>query len=215
MIFIGPRSSPHVRIAIPSGDFVGRRANVGDESWFYHDDEEWAALAERLKLISCPHCKATGTLIRHGFLRGFDDACPPRRTVRARRIFCSNRHRRPGCGRTFSVWIADKIRRRCTTTRRLWRFLQHAVAGSIADAVRATGSALSDRTWQRLWNRFDRSQSAIRTALLARGPPVPPVPTGAARRPVAAQVLAHLRAAFPHADCPIAAYQQTMRSFFV
>lgn len=187
---------------------------MADERWFIRGDEEWAAFAERIKLTACPHCKATGTLIRHGFLRGFDDARPARRTVRARRIFCSNRHRRPGCGRTFSVWSADKIRRLSTTTRRLWTFLRHAVAGSIADAIRATGSALSDRTWQRLWERFDRGQSAIRTALLARGPPLA-LPGPSARRPEAAQVLAHLQATFPHADCPIAAYQQATRSFFV
>lgn len=190
------------------------RANVGDERWFYRSDDEWTAFTERLKLTACPHCKAVGTLNRHGSLHGFDDSTPPRKTLRARRIFCSNRHRQHGCGRTVSVWLADKIRRSSVGTRRLWRFLQHAVAGSIADAVRTTGSALSDRTWQRLWTRFNRCQSAVRTALSGRGPP-PAAPIGAARRPAAAQVLAHLQAAFPHADCPIAAFQQAMRSFFV
>ena len=58
---------------------------------------------------TCPHCQAVGTLNRHGCLHGFDDS--RRKTVRARRIFCSNRHARPGCGHTFTVWCADKIRR--------------------------------------------------------------------------------------------------------
>ena len=35
------------------------------------------------------------------------------------------------------------------------------------------------------------------------------------RQPAAAQVLAHLQSAFPHADCPIAAFQHATRSFFV
>jgi hypothetical protein len=52
-----------------------------------------------------------GTLIRHGCLCGYDSSSPRRKTVRARRIFCSNRQARRGCGRTFSVWLADKIRR--------------------------------------------------------------------------------------------------------
>jgi hypothetical protein len=194
---------------------VGRRVNVGDQVWFYRGEEDWGAIADRLKLTPCPHCKVTGTLIRHGFLYGFDDTSPQRKTVRARRIFCSNRYRRPGCGRTFSVWIVDKIRRLSLTTRCLWRFLQQAVAGSIAAAIRATGSLRSDRTWQRVWKRFDRCQSTIRTALLGRGPPVPPVPTESPRRPAAAQVLAHLQATFPHDDCPIAAFQQATRSFFI
>ena len=188
---------------------------MGDERWFYRDEQEWTALVERLKLTSCPHCKATGTLIRHGSLSGYDDTSPQRKTLRARRIFCSNRHRRPGCGRTVSVWIADKIRRLSLTTRTLWRFLHHAVTGTIAAAIRASGGRRSDRTWQRIWKRFDRGQSSIRTALLGRGPPVPPVPTAPTRRPVAAQVLAHLQATFPNSDCPIAAYQHATRSFFV
>ena len=73
-------------------------------------------LRERLKQTPCPHCKVVGTLIRHGFLYGFDESNPQRKTVRARRIFCSNRHARRGCGRTFSVWFADKIRRLSLTT---------------------------------------------------------------------------------------------------
>ena len=84
---------------------------MGDRPRFYRNDHEWNTFAEQLKLTPCPHCKAVGTLIRHGFLHGFDEGHPQRTTRRARRIFCSNRNARPGCGKTFSVWLADKIRR--------------------------------------------------------------------------------------------------------
>src|SRR5207247_1421567 len=83
----------------------------------------------------CPHCKAVGTLIRHGYLRGFDEGNSQRKTIRARRIFCSNRNARPGCGRTFSVWAAAKIRRRSVTTGALGRLLLSAVAASLAAAI--------------------------------------------------------------------------------
>ena len=185
---------------------------MGEECWFYRSVEEWSALAERIKQTPCPHCKVVGTLIRHGFLYGFDES-NQRQTVRARRIFCSNRHARRGCGRTFSVWGADKIRRLSLTTHALWRFLQHAVA-SIAAAIRVVADCRrSDRTWQRIWKRFDLGQSKIRTALSAWRPP-PELPAEPSRRP-AAQVLAHLQAAFPDANCPIATFQHTMRTFFV
>lgn len=184
---------------------------VGEQHWFYRSDEQWNALAERLKQTACPHCKVVGTLIRHGFLYGFDDGSPPRKTVRARRIFCSNRQARPGCGRTFSVWLADKIRRLCLTTGTLWRFLQRAAADGLHAASCAADSPLSDRTWRRIWKRFDRGQSQIRTALAGRCPP----PALAAAPRSAAHTLAHLQAAFPDADCPIAAFQQTLRTFFV
>ena len=184
---------------------------MGEERWFYRGDDEWTAIAEGLKLTACPHCRAVGTLIRHGYLYGFDDSSPQRKTRRARRIFCSNRNRRPGCGRTFSVWLADKIRRLSLTTGALWRFLRRAVADGISAAIRAADCHLSDRTLQRVWKRFDQGQSKIRTALLGQRPP-PELP--AEPRP-AAQVLAHLQAAFPNADCPIATFQHTLRTFFV
>jgi hypothetical protein len=187
---------------------------VGEQRWFYRNAEEWSAIAERLKQTPCPHCKVVGALIRHGYLRGYDECNSQQKTVRARRIFCSNRIARRGCGRTFSVWVADKVRRLSLTTHALWRFLKDAVADSIAAAIRVVADCRrSDRTWQRIWTRFDQGQSKIRTALSGRCPP-PELPAEPSHRP-AAQVLAHLQAAFPGADCPIATFQHTMRTFFV
>jgi hypothetical protein len=184
---------------------------VSEQRWFYRTAEEWNALAERLKLTPCPHCQVVGALIRHGFLRGFDEAHPQRKTLRARRIFCSNRQARPGCGRTFSVWLADKIRRLGLTTTGLWRFLQRAVADGILAALRDSVCHLSDRSLLRIWQRFRHGQSQIRTALCGRCPP-PALP---AEHQPAAHVLAHLQAAFPDAPCPITTFQQTLRTFFV
>lgn len=188
-----------------------------EERRFVRDDDEWAAMAEQLKLRPCPHCKTVGALIQHGFLRGFDESSPRQETVRARRIFCSNRHARPGCGRTFSVWFADKIRRLSLTTGALWRFLRCAVARGILAAARVLDCRLSERTWQRIWKRFDLAQSKIRTALLGRCPPpesLPRPPTNP-KRQSAAHVLAHLQAAFPDVRCPIADFQHALRAFFV
>src|SRR5208282_6197980 len=60
--------------------------SVGEERWFFRSAEEWSAMAERLKQTACPHCKAVGTLIRHGYLCGFDENNPKRKTVRSRRV---------------------------------------------------------------------------------------------------------------------------------
>jgi hypothetical protein len=189
---------------------------VGDERWFFRGDDERPAIAEQMKQTPCPHCKVVGALIWHGFLYGFDES-RGQITERARRIFCSNRNARPGCGRTFSVWFADKIRRLSLTAGALWRFLQGVLADGIVAAIRALKSPLSDRTMQRIWKRFDRAQSKIRTALLGRCPPpesLPRPPTNP-KYQAAAQVLAHLQAAFPDANCPIAEFQRTMRTFLI
>src|SRR4051794_3753993 len=82
-----PRLSP----APPSIRFSGRHSpSVAEQAWFYRSEQEWTAMFERLKLTPCPHCKVVGMLIRHGFLRGYDQNS--RKTIRARRVFCSNRH---------------------------------------------------------------------------------------------------------------------------
>jgi hypothetical protein len=178
--------------------------------WFYRSDQEWNTIAQRLKLTPCPHCQVVGTLNRHGSSYGYDES-NHRPTVRARRVFCSNRNARSGCGRTFSVWLADKIRRLSLTTAALWAFLHCAVAGSILATIRAADGHRSERTWWRVWRRFRLGQSTIRTALSSRCPP-PELPTE--HRP-AAHVLAHLQTAFPDSDCPIAAFQHTMHTFFI
>lgn len=177
------------------------------ERWFYRTEEEWTKWVERLKLTPCPHCQLVGRLIRHGCLVGYDES--QRQTLRARRVYCSNRHSQAGCGRTVSVWVSDKIRRLSLSTHAVWRFLQQAIAGSIAAATRSmTESERSDRTWQRLWQRFQLAQSSLRTALLTRCPP----PTLSSVRPEA-QVITHLQAAFPQADCPLAAFQHASHLF--
>jgi hypothetical protein len=186
---------------------------VGQERWFYRSAEEWRAIVERLKQTRCPHCKVVGTLNRHGCLYGFDPDNRKQKTVRARRVFCSDRNLRPGCGRTSSVWCADTIRRLSLTTGDLWKFLNAAVAGSVLAACRAASCFLSERTWQRIWTRFHKGQCKIRTALFGLCPP-PELPAQPPQRP-AAQVLAHLQTAFPDAHCPIAAFQHKLRTFFV
>lgn len=177
------------------------------ERWFYRTEAEWTQWVERLKLMPCPHCHVVGTLNRHGTLLGYDES--QRKCLRARRVYCSNRHARDGCGRTISVWLADKIRRLSLSTTIVWRFLRQVLADSIAAATRSMNEyQRCDRTWQRLWKRFQCAQCSIRTALLKRCPP----PQVSSERPEA-QVIAHLQAAFPQADCPLAAFQHASHLF--
>jgi hypothetical protein len=218
IITIGPRSSHHVFDPDTLGvSPVPTKATAVGERRFYRSDQEWIDIVEQLKQTRCPHCHACGTLNRHGVLYGFDDTNDgnPQQTLRARRILCSKRRQsRPGCGRTFSIWLAHKIRRFSLSTRTLLTFLQHAVAGTLANACKAVHHPRSERTFQRIWKRFDRAQSRIRTALLSRGPP-PESSAAFTRRPEAAQVLAHLQASFPNTDCPITAFQLATRCFFI
>ncbi len=134
------------------------------------------------------------------------------KTIRAQRVFCNNRTRSAGCGRTFSVWTADKIKRLFLNADSLWEFLQQAaLTGNQRQAFRSLESRLSDSAPYRIWRRFQRAQSAIRTALgtLCKPPQI------ASGQP-AQLTLAHLEAAFSqHPLGPIAAFQVTLQAFFV
>lgn len=169
-------------------------------------------LYAKLKITACPHCKSIGNLIRHGFLRGYDEEHQLEKTVRAARIFCSNRNRATGCGRTFSVWMADKIRRMFLSAESLWAFLTGAVStGNKRQAFAKLNCGLSDSAPYRIWKRFELAQAGIRTALTGLCEP----PGATSDNPVQL-TLAHLQKAFnEHSLCPIAAFGATLQTFFV
>jgi hypothetical protein len=191
-----------------------------------------------LKLTPCPHCKNVGALNRHGFLKAFQDQDTRGKSVRAHRVFCSNRGRNQGCGRTFSVWLADKIKRLFLSATQLWQFLRNtAAAGNKRNAFKSLGSDMSDSAPYRIWKRFRNAQAAIRTALCAicTPPECGPQTTenSQTQNQMAASTdstLAHLTKAFaitnPGATkpdgqnlnqplSPIAAFQLTLQAFFI
>ena len=173
--------------------------------------EACEAVLAALKTTACPHCKRVGNLIRHGFLRGYDETHQHQPTIRARRVFCSNRRRASGCGRTFSVWEANRIRRLFLTADALWAFLKGAVtSGNKLQAFRDLQSGLSDSAPYRIWKRFLRAQSAIRTALGRWRPP----PRITSSRPEEL-TLAHLVAACGNHPSPIAAFQAKLQACFM
>ena len=174
--------------------------------------DEVDALLARLKITACPHCKRVGTLIRHGVLRGNDNHHPREKSVRAYRVFCSNRNRAIGCGRTLSVWLPSSVKRLFLTADSLWAFLkQAALSGNKMRSFRSLHSGLSDSAPYRIWKRFLLAQSAIRTALCTLCKP----PDNASERP-AELTLAHLETAMErHSLGPVAAFQVTLQTSFV
>lgn len=93
------------------------------------DEARWAA-----KLQACPHCGRTGTLIGHGMLFGYAERTQER-VVRGRRLFCSNRNRRPGCGRTLSIWLGAVIAGFVVRTRTLSHFVGEITEGKTRKAA--------------------------------------------------------------------------------
>lgn len=174
--------------------------------------QELDDLFAKLKITPCPHCKRVGSLIKHGFLRGYDSNNQLNKAIRAGRVFCSNRRRSTGCGRTFSVWTANKIKRVYLCADSLWQFLCKAVSSrNKLQAFRDLNSGLSDSAPYHIWRRFLNAQSAIRTALAGLCEPPQIISDCPAQL-----TLAHLQKAFKdHPLSPIAAFGATLQTFFI
>lgn len=167
----------------------------------------------RLKIIPCPHCKTVGYLIKHGFLRGYDSQHQLEKTIRATRLFCNNRGvSTTGCGRTFSVWIASRVKHCFLSAENLWQFLQAAVQlNNKLEAFRNLQSGLSLSSAYHFWKRFANAQPRIRTALSRLCEP----PTLDSNCSVQL-TLAHLETAFQtHPLSPIAAFAVTFQTFLI
>lgn len=162
-----------------------------------------------LKSVPCPHCRAVGHLNRHGYLRGYAEE-GSERVVRGWRIFCSNRGRHRGCGRTHAPLLADFIRRRSVTAARFWAFLKKILSGqSVQGAWESVRSIFTVECGYRLWDAFCRFQPTLRSLLCRIQEPAP-----SSTRSPWIQTLEHLRAAFSTSSCPIAAWQIRFQKAF-
>jgi hypothetical protein len=181
------------------------------EVLFYDSEETFNAFRGKLKLKLCPHCGLFGFLILHGFLYGFlNDA--PLRVIRGHRIVCSNRHRKNGCGRTFSIFRSIILKRLSISSQWLLRLVNLTIAGlSVYKALRTlTETTFCRSTATRFRQRFIRAQSSIRARLLTLCAP----PPDSSSDPLL-QTLQHLSTAFSSASCPVAAFQMHFNRSFL
>jgi hypothetical protein len=142
-------------------------------------------------------------LNRHSLLQGNDPVQANGRVVRGQRVFCSNRGRRGGCGKTFSLVLADVLSRHTLTATLVWRWLVELLAGlSVKAAVEKLRLPFALETIYRLRRRLQRGLDRVRTRLCRKLPP----PTGQQVQPLW-QTAEHLRMVFPDSACPAADFQ--------
>jgi len=170
------------------------------------------AFHRQIKLIHCPHCQRTGYLILHGYLSGYDDKGSNKKIIRGRRIFCSNRNQRHGCGHTFSI-LASHILKNCTiTTKNLWDFLNNILKGmSKFIAFSILNLPFSISTIYRLYQRIELRQHTLRTLLLKISPPPINVQSS---NPLIKTIL-HLKAVFTRTSNPLADFQAQFQAYLL
>ena len=171
---------------------------------FARDEPALADVLLGIKLVACPHCRRSGALIGHGFLRGYAERNSGE-VVRGRRFFCSNRSLRLGCGRTFSVALMTVLGRFVVRTLTLFCFAQAVLGGLTRRAawLREASGAFALSSGYRLWRRLQGAQSGLRSRLSREAP----APLCAAREPLA-QLLAHFGAVLGEAESDLFAVFQ-------
>jgi len=125
--------------------------------------------------LQCEKCFSTGHFVSHGFLYKAQHQ-GEKQTV-GKRIFCSNRFGRAGCGGTCRLYLAERIPQLHYASRHLFVFIQQLIAGcSICNAyqqataaadprhgyrwlTRLRGNLLAYRSWLPLAKRHEKSGS--------------------------------------------------------
>ncbi len=182
---------------------------------FYSTEDEFKQFYANIKLLLCPHCRRVGSLILHGYLYGYAPegilGCEETDLVqRGRRIFCSNRNNRFGCGKTFSLLLAGCIRNFMVFAKLLSGFLEKIQQGFCpAEAARKVGLEMSTTTIYRLYKKFRLNQSRIRSYLLRLKAPPPLCDTD---DPVI-QTIFHLTSVFK--TCAVSQFQHCFQTSFL
>lgn len=116
----------------------------------------------QLDSARCPHCGRSRQLVSHGFIR--------KKQVRAdrqavgKRVLCSNRYHRTGCGRTMQLYLDATVRYLHRTGSAVVAFVLSLMAGMSIQAAYhdATGTATARRAYRWL-HRLSAQSSAHRS----------------------------------------------------
>jgi hypothetical protein len=131
--------------------------------------------------------------------------------TRGRRFFCSNRNKRSGCGKTFSLLKSNIIKNFIITANSIWKYLKNlAVNMSKKEAFNRTEVIHSDSAVYRLFSKFKLKQSNIRS-LLSRISKPPGLNN--TTDPII-QTIMHLKKTFNGYDCPVTAFQYRFQTSF-
>jgi len=170
---------------------------------FFRSHEELTLFCQKIKLELCPHCKQSGFLNLHGFLRGNDENTTQGIVTRGRRFFCSNRGNRKGCGKTFSILKSFYIWNHTITVILLWKIIEFLL--NDMPITRAT-NLFNTSTIFRIIKKLSLRQSFIRQKLLVHPPPE------AIRSPKPIhQTMQHLVKTFAEFQNPFEAFQNTFQ----
>lgn len=117
--------------------------------------------------LECKNCKKSGQFVSHGFTYKKDHN--GKKLITGKRIFCSNRNSRSGCGSTFMIYLKDTIPTCSYMTTHVLIFLNKLIAGcSIRKAYNIATNTEDARNAYRWLHKLYRMLSDYRVFLNKR-----------------------------------------------
>ena len=169
----------------------------------------------QLDHAQCTHCQQAHQLVSHGFIRKKRVGAEPEAV--GKRVFCSNRQRHTGCGRTMRLYLDSAVRWLHYTGAQVVAFMLALMAGGTVQQAygQATGKA-DPRHAYRWLHRLGAQLSCYRS--LAHRPPlqdagVPPAGNPPGRRRLLASTFHLLLQRFGPPLC--ANYQRHIQQSFL
>jgi len=131
--------------------------------------------------------------------------------LRGQRVFCSNRGQRGGCGRTFSLFLAQVLPRHSVTASWLWLLLSRLLTGSsIKASVEALALPFKLESFYHLLQRLRGRLPELRCRLCRQQK----APESSQSDPLL-QTVEHLQSVFAKAACALSAFQQRFQEPFL
>jgi hypothetical protein len=176
-------------------------------------DRFFLSLDYHQNVLSCHHCSQNNQFVSHGIIY-------KQRSIKVsepvgKRLLCSNRYGRSGCGRTFQLYIADQVPQFHYGALQWLVFLTSLFAGfSIRKSyVKATGQAEARHAWRWL-SKLVSKLSHYRCVLNAQpNNNLTPAKSRTQRLQLLLPTLKSLFLSLPHAT--VEAYQSTQQTAFI
>lgn len=175
---------------------------------FYNDEKQLETIHQNLKQALCPYCKSAQNLIFHGYLYGYSET-GNQKIIRGRRIFCSNRNKRLGCGRTINIFIKTVFKKFILSTQNLWNYLINILNGlNKFQSFKQLNLPFSNTTIYRIYKRFWLRQYFIREQLCK----IHPLPQNMKTSSPLIQTIKHIQITFPKSTNPLGKFQQQFQT---
>lgn len=163
--------------------------------------------------LQCQHCATNNQFVSHGFV--YKQCSQTHKEAVGKRIFCSNRHGRSGCGRTARLYLATEIPSLQYATAELFIFLSSLLAHFTVKAAyqKATQQSETRNAWRWL-NKLMEKLTDYRCLLQARREEMSTQFTTRVKRLHILLPTLH-RLVATAIDCPCADYQTRTQSKFI